>query len=105
MQGDLHVRFGGRPVETDPRKRGHRATGRPYCDRPPAWCHGHHVQSWLKGGPTTLANGTLLCGYHHRLIHQDTWQVQLAADGVPEFTPPEWIDQQRNPNRNHRLRT
>ncbi|WP_020575877.1 HNH endonuclease signature motif containing protein [Actinopolymorpha alba] len=77
----------------------------PGCDRPPAWCHGHHVQSWLNGGPTTVANGALLCGYHHRLIHQGTWKVQLAADGVPEFTPPEWIDPNRNPIRNNRLRT
>uniref|UniRef100_UPI000379E63C HNH endonuclease signature motif containing protein n=1 Tax=Actinopolymorpha alba TaxID=533267 RepID=UPI000379E63C len=77
----------------------------PGCDRPPAWCDGHHVRSWLEGGPTTLSNGALLCGHHHRLIHQDTWQVQLAADGMPEFIPPEWIDQQRNPIRNNRLRT
>jgi HNH endonuclease len=76
----------------------------PGCDRPPSWCHGHHIQAWIDGGPTTLANGVLLCGHHHRLIHQGAWQVRMAPDGLPEFIPPEWIDRNRNPLRNHRLR-
>ena len=29
MRGDAHVRFGGRPEETDPEQSGHRASGRP----------------------------------------------------------------------------
>jgi hypothetical protein len=29
MRGDSHVRFGGRPGETDPEQCGHRAPGRP----------------------------------------------------------------------------
>ena len=24
----------------------------PGCDRPPAWCHGHHIWHWADGGPT-----------------------------------------------------
>lgn len=31
----------------------------------------HHVISWEDGGPTNLANLTLLCGYHHRRHHDD----------------------------------
>ncbi|MGH3486455.1 MAG: DUF222 domain-containing protein, partial [Actinopolymorphaceae bacterium] len=77
----------------------------PGCDRPPSWCDGHHTRSWLQGGPTTPANGVLLCGHHHRLIHQGTWQVRLADDGKPEFIPPDWTDHHRNPIRNNRLRT
>jgi hypothetical protein len=74
----------------------------PGCDRPPAWCHAHHIVPWSKGGPTTLGNGVLLCGYHHRLVHQGQWTVRLARDGLPEFVPPKWIDAQRTPIRNHR---
>ncbi|MEQ7004740.1 DUF222 domain-containing protein [Actinopolymorpha sp. B17G11] len=77
----------------------------PGCDRPPSWCEGHHVTSWLKGGPTTVGNGVLLCGHHHRLIHQGAWQVRIADNGLPEFTPPDWISKTREPIRNTRLRT
>jgi Domain of unknown function (DUF222) len=77
----------------------------PGCDRPPSWCHGHHIQAWIDGGPTTVANGVLLCGHHHRLIHQGAWQVRMAPDGLPEFIPPEWISATRDPVRHQRLRT
>ncbi|MEQ4207856.1 DUF222 domain-containing protein [Actinopolymorpha sp. B17G11] len=77
----------------------------PGCTRPPSWCEAHHTIAWLQGGPTTVDNGVLLCGYHHRLIHQGTWTVHMAADGQPEFTPPEWISKTRKPLRNTRLRT
>jgi HNH endonuclease len=33
----------------------------PGCDRPLAWCEAHHIQHWLDGGPTDLANLALLC--------------------------------------------
>jgi hypothetical protein len=72
----------------------------PGCDRPPRWCDGHHVVHWQDGGPTTLANAVLLCGHHHRLVHQQDWGVHIAADGLPSFTPPAWIDPDRKPRRN-----
>jgi hypothetical protein len=72
----------------------------PGCDRPPRWCHGHHVKAWVDGGPTTLDNSVLLCGYHHRLIHRGHWTVYVAADGLPEFIPPTYVDPQQRPRRN-----
>ncbi len=72
----------------------------PGCDRPPNWCHAHHLTPWSKGGPTTRDNGVLLCGYHHRLIHRGACTVRLARDGLPEFLPPDWIDTSRTPRRN-----
>jgi hypothetical protein len=72
----------------------------PGCDRPARWCHGHHVRSWADGGETSLANSALLCGFHHREIHHGGWQVHIAADGHPEFTPPAYVDPQRRPVRN-----
>ena len=77
----------------------------PGCDRPPGWCHAHHIVPWSRGGPTTVANGVLLCGHHHRLVHQGSWRVRMAADQLPEFVPPNWVDARRTPIRGHRLRS
>ena len=38
----------------------------PSCNRPPSWTEAHHITPWSKGGPTNVANGCLLCGFHHR---------------------------------------
>lgn len=75
--------------------------GFPGCDRPPRWCEGHHLTSWLDGGATDMDNGVLLCGHHHRVIHRGDWRVRLAADRRPEFIPPAYVDQQQRPRRNH----
>jgi hypothetical protein len=72
----------------------------PGCDRPARWTEGHHIQPWPAGGPTTMDNGVLLCGHHHRAIHHDGWQVRLATDHRPEFLPPTHIDPHRQPRRN-----
>jgi hypothetical protein len=42
----------------------------PYCDRPAVVCQVDHIQPFGQDGPTTFANGRLLCGYHNRLRHQ-----------------------------------
>ena len=73
----------------------------PGCDRPPGWCEAHHIRHWADGGPTSLANGVLLCGAHHRLIERGDWEVRLAADGRPDFHPPPWIDPAPRPPRHH----
>lgn len=72
----------------------------PGCDRPPSWCEAHHIGAVAAGGPTDLTNGCLLCGFHHRLIHNGHWQIIMAADGHPMVIPPDWIDPQRTPIRN-----
>ncbi|MGV9210761.1 DUF222 domain-containing protein [Micromonospora sp. RB23] len=72
----------------------------PGCDRPPRWCDGHHVRHWANGGTTTLGNAVLLCGHHHRVLHQGDWIVRIAPDGQPEFLPPAWLDAARTPRRN-----
>ncbi|WP_196073342.1 HNH endonuclease signature motif containing protein, partial [Nakamurella alba] len=74
----------------------------PGCDRPPAWCDAHHIQFWARDlGVTSLDNGVLLCGHHHRLIHQQDWTIQLnPEDRLPEFIPPPWLDPGQRPRRN-----
>ncbi len=77
----------------------------PGCDRPPRWCDAHHITPWSEGGATALDNLALLCGFHHRAIHDDNgWRIRLGVDQHPEFLPPSWIDPERAPktNRYHR---
>jgi hypothetical protein len=68
----------------------------PGCGRPPRWCHGHHVKHWARFGVSSLENGVLLCGYHHRLIHHSEWEVEIA-DEFPVFIPPSYVDAKREP--------
>jgi hypothetical protein len=78
----------------------------PGCDRPPRWCAGHHIRSWVDGGSTNLDNSVLLCGHHHRTIHHGHWTVRLATDRLPEFIPPTYVDPWQRPRRNlYHLRT
>ncbi|MEV6643032.1 DUF222 domain-containing protein [Amycolatopsis sp. NPDC051371] len=73
----------------------------PGCHRPPRHCQGHHVRHWADGGPTELGNLVLMCAHHHRLLHRSGWQVRIAADGLPEFLPPVFLDKRRKPRRNN----
>jgi uncharacterized protein DUF222/HNH endonuclease len=72
----------------------------PACDRPASVCDSHHIYSWLKGGPTQLVNLVLLCPQHHRLLHRSEWEVKLL-NNTAWFTPPDFVDPQRKPRRNH----
>jgi 5-methylcytosine-specific restriction protein A len=79
-----------------------RGCAHPGCDRPPAFCEIHHVIPWEHGGATTLSNLVMLCRVHHREMHSSGWEVRIAADGIPEFTPPAWVDTFRAPRRRPR---
>jgi len=46
----------------------------PGCSRT-RWTHGHHLVHWANDGPTNLDNLLTLCGFHHRLIHADGWEI------------------------------
>ncbi len=59
----------------------------PGCGRPVAV--GHHIRHWAQGGPTTLSNLALLCRWHHRAVHEDGYQVDLAPDGTLRFRRPD----------------
>src|SRR5437762_2047264 len=63
----------------------------PGCTAPPLWCQAHHVVDHADGGPTSVANGTLLCGPHHRDHARLGWKG-VMIDGVPHWIPPPWID-------------
>ncbi|MDQ3326611.1 MAG: HNH endonuclease [Actinomycetota bacterium] len=74
----------------------------PSCDRPPQWCDAHHIVFWSEGGESSLANCVLVCGFHHRLLHKEQWQIVMATDGHPDFVPPPWIDPRRQARRQRR---
>jgi hypothetical protein len=48
----------------------------------------HHVIPWAAGGDTSLGNCTLLCKYHHRLVHEGGWTVDWWGEGRPVFYDP-----------------
>lgn len=69
----------------------------PSCDRPPRYCHAHHLTSWLDWGDTKLDNLCLLCEHHHVIVHRQGWHIRLDARGHPEFIPPKTVDPTRTP--------
>jgi len=76
----------------------------PGCTHPPSWCDRHHILDWILGGLTDLDNLSLLCRYHHTHFLQKGWTCRMNADGLPEWIPPWWIDQQQRPQINTRIR-
>jgi hypothetical protein len=54
----------------------------PGCHAPGAWCDGHHVRWWSKGGRTDIANLALLCPRHHTDVHAGIWSLEVR-DGCP----------------------
>lgn len=53
------------------------------CTVPATWCEAHHRKPWLLGGRTDLADGVLLCGFHHHRAHDDKYvQTDLPHGDV-----------------------
>ncbi|MBF4764173.1 DUF222 domain-containing protein [Nocardioides islandensis] len=64
------------------RDRGCTADG---CTIPAAWCEAHHQQPWSRGGKTNLADGKLLCPFHHHRAHDPAWQTHHHPNGSTTF--------------------
>ncbi len=68
----------------------------PGCARPPSWCEAHHINEFHDGGRTDIADGVLLCRYHHLLLHEQKWHItRHGADYF--FVPPRSIDPDQTP--------
>lgn len=63
----------------------HRSCAADGCDRPYAWCELHHRQAWQDGGPTDGHNMVALCGFHHRRIHDRSFEHHHRSDGSITF--------------------
>lgn len=51
--------------------------------------HAHHIQHWTQGGPTDLNNLVLVCTFHHKLVHEYGWVVELGEEpGVTRWFRP-----------------
>ncbi len=51
--------------------------------------HAHHVEHWVRGGPTELDNLVQLCSHHHRLVHEGGFQVQRTSRRGLRFCRPD----------------
>ncbi|MGM0928711.1 MAG: DUF222 domain-containing protein [Actinomycetota bacterium] len=71
----------------------------PGCSMPAFWTEAHHIVPWWAGGRTDINNGVCLCILHHDLIEQGNWEINVL-EGIPWFTPPDYIDPDRRPLRN-----
>jgi hypothetical protein len=68
----------------------------PGCDHPPGTAEAHHQRHWVDGGHTALSNMVMLCAGHHRIVHAQTWDIDLT-NGRPVFIPPTTVDPRRKP--------
>ena len=57
------------------------------CGRPEAWCDGHHLVWWTRGGKTALPNLALLCRPHHRNVHEGGWKIERQSGGWVVMPP------------------
>lgn len=70
VDADRHARLASPAQRTALEYRDRHCTF-PGCSRPPTFSlHAHHRREFSRGGPTTIANLTLLCSEHHVLTHQ-----------------------------------
>ena len=53
----------------------------PGCDRPADWTDVHHLKHWADGGKHVMNNMILLCRRHHRMVHEEGWQLVVTAEG------------------------
>ena len=49
----------------------------------------HHVQHWCDGGETSLDNLITLCRHHHRLLHQEGYEIVKNMNGDFVFIKPD----------------
>ena len=56
------------------------------CDKPPALCHAHHDHPWSQRRRTPASrHGRLLCGHHHRRLHDPGYDHTLHPDNQVTF--------------------
>jgi hypothetical protein len=71
----------------------------PGCGTGPSWCQANHITEWQYGHRTSIDDGALLCGFHHREFEKLGWKC-VMLDGIPHYIPPYWLDHEQKPQRN-----
>ena len=59
----------------------------PGCGRT-RWVNAHHIVHWAQGGVTDRENLVLLCGSHHKLLHERGWKLTGHPDRTLTFIKP-----------------
>lgn len=59
----------------------------PGCDAAPGWCQAHHIVHWANGGPTSVANGALICPRHHDRVHVYGYEIDTDTGGAYMVNP------------------
>ena len=54
------------------------------------WLQVHHILHWSLGGVTDLDNLILLCGHHHRFVHEHGWHITGDPNDRVTFRRPNW---------------
>ena len=49
----------------------------------------HHIEHWAEGGETSLENLTLLCTFHHTLLHEGGFKIRRDQEGAIYFQRPD----------------
>jgi hypothetical protein len=60
----------------------------PGCHRK-CYVDSHHIQHWANGGESEPGNLTLICSYHHVLLHEGGFSIRKLDDGTLEFLRPD----------------
>ncbi len=56
------------------------------CSIPAEWCEAHHWGTpWSRGGRTDLADGALLCSWHHHRAHDAAYDPKRMPNGDVRF--------------------
>jgi hypothetical protein len=57
------------------------------CSMSAAWCEAHHWGTpWSQGGRTDLADGVLLCSWHHHRAHDPAFESRRLPSGDVRFS-------------------
>jgi hypothetical protein len=54
-----------------------------------AYTEAHHIRFHRFGGKTTMENLTLLCSFHHRLVHEHGWRIRREPAGELSWYRPD----------------
>lgn len=49
----------------------------------------HHIKHWAHGGETSMDNLVMLCGRHHRLVHEGGYEIATDHEGQQYFRRPD----------------
>jgi hypothetical protein len=60
--------------------------GFPGCDAR-RYTQVHHLRFWSQGGATTVEDQALICGFHHRLLHEHGWRADRVDGSLRWFWP------------------